>query len=75
MTDENEQSNREEREDPEQSLLEEVGHRIRYIHRKVNEIASQVEDNYHALRYLLDSAAHENGASWHDLYEDDTEYS
>ena len=74
MTNTDKESERKSPEGLEKSLLEEVGHRVRYIQRKVNEIASQVEDNYHVLRDLLDSTTHENGNSWHDLYGEDEEY-
>ncbi len=70
MTSENKSNKYENKE----SELHEIANGVRYIHRKVNEISEQVDDNYHVLQEIHDATTGENGHSWHDLYDDDPDF-
>jgi len=60
------------KENLEYKVLKDIGEELHEVHRKVDEIYSQMEDNYHILREILDATTDENGASWRDLF--DSEY-
>lgn len=48
----------------------EIDNRVRYIQRRVVEISSQLDDHYHLLREIWETATSpENGSDWYDPYE------
>lgn len=48
------------------SEVGEIGNRVRYIQRRIGEVAEQVDENYKLLRDIQDGTTRENGVSWYD---------
>jgi hypothetical protein len=49
--------------------LEEIARHARQIHKKIDDIASRLDDSYHLLRDLLEATSNENTVHEHDLYD------
>ena len=66
--------NKNEQDEQGYSEIGEMGNRVRYIQRRVEEISSQLDDHYHVLHEIWEATTKENGGGWYDLYDHGTEY-
>jgi len=49
--------------------LEEIARHARQIHKKIDAIASRLDDSYQLLREVLEATTNENTVHEHDLYD------